>query len=71
MEKRDRRKHSKLKGFDFLQFQTSTLLQTVTPQKYFCILSQDWNLGQYTSKILPQTNHIFSSLSLQSSLFTS
>lgn len=64
MEKRDSRKHSKLKGFDFLQFQTSTLLQTLTPQRYSCIQRQDWNLGKYTSKILPQTIHIFSSPSL-------
>lgn len=45
MEKRDSRKHSKHKEFDFLQFQFSTLLQMVTPQLYSCILSQDWNLG--------------------------
>lgn len=64
VEKRDSRKHSKLKGFGFLQFQTSTLLQMVTPQVYSCILSQDWNLGQYTSKTLPKTIHIFSSPSL-------
>lgn len=36
------------------------LLQTAeikfTLQLHFCVQSQDWNLGQYTSKTLPPTH---------------